>query len=161
MKKQVLRALTMLSLVATLIVVGVVAPAAGQTFNQIRVDVPFEFSDGTSVFAAGKYRIRPIGANTNAAISITSEDGKAYGLRMCFNAEVTSPKNETTLVFHRYGDRYFLSQIWTAGETNGLQLPRSSMERGLQRAIETSSGQSAAASGPAIVTIAAGLPAAQ
>jgi hypothetical protein len=161
MKKQVLRALTMLSLVATLMVVGVTAPAAAQTFNQIRFDVPFEFSDGTSVFPAGKYTIRPISANTNAGISITSEDGKAFGLHMCYSAEVTSPKNETTLVFNRYGDRYFLSQVWTAGETSGLQLPKSSMERGFQRAIQTSNGQSAAASGPAIVTIAAALPTAQ
>jgi hypothetical protein len=158
---KVLRALTMLGLVATVISAITIAPASAHTFNVIRVDVPFQFSDGTSVFPAGKYSIRPIGANTDAGISITSEDGKVYGLHMCFNAEVTSPKNETALVFNRYGDQYFLSQVWTAGETVGLQLPKSSMERGFQRAVQTSNGQSASASRPAIVTIAAALPTAQ
>jgi len=158
MKKQVLGALAMLSVVATLTVVGVVAPAGASTFTQIMVDVPFAFSDGANRFPAGKYTIRPIGENGNAGISITSEDGKAFGLRMCFNAEATSPRNDTALIFHRYGDMYFLSQVWTVGDTIGLELPRSSMERRLQRADQTSNGQSASSSGPAIVTIAATLP---
>jgi hypothetical protein len=154
MKRQVLRGLAMLSLIATPMVVGVAVPATAQTFNQITVDVPFEFTDGTSVFPAGKYTIRPMG-DAKAGIYITSEDSKVRGSDLCFSAQVTSPKNETALVFHRYGDRYFLSQVWTADETIGLQLPESSKERGVQRAIQTGSGESAAASGPAIVTIAA------
>jgi hypothetical protein len=159
MKKEVLRALTMLSLVATLTAVGGIAQA--QTFNAIRVDVPFDFNDGARVFPAGKYTIRPIGANGTNGISITSDHGNASEFRICLSAETTSPKSETALVFNRYGDHYFLSQIWTAGETTGLQFPKTPVERRFERAIETSKGGSAAAAGPEIVTVAAALPTSQ
>jgi hypothetical protein len=161
MKKQMLRARTILGLVAMMIGVGAAGPAAAQTFEQIRVDVPFEFTDGRSVFPAGKYTIRPIAGAAKAGISITSEDGDASVFHLCFNAEVTMPKNQTSLVFNRYGDAYFLSQVWTAGETIGLQLPQSSRERRLGRGLPTGDGQSGAASGPAIVTIAATVPTAR
>lgn len=36
------------------------------------------------------------------------------------SAESVRPRNETALVFHRYGDHYFLFQIWTAGDTPRL-----------------------------------------
>jgi len=34
-----------------------------------------------------------------------------------------------SLVFDRYGDKYFLRQIWTAGETGGLECPKSRAEK--------------------------------
>jgi hypothetical protein len=33
------------------------------------------------------------------------------------------------LVFHRYGDQYFLYQVWAAGATSGRQFPKSRSER--------------------------------
>jgi hypothetical protein len=33
------------------------------------------------------------------------------------------------LVFHRYGSQYFLTQIWTAGNARGKELPESGRER--------------------------------
>ena len=161
MKKQVLRVLAILSLVGTLMVVGATAPAAAQTFNQIRVDIPFDFNDGARVFPSGKYTIRPIGVNGTTGISITSDDGKASEMRICFNAETTSPRNESALVFHRYGDHYFLAQIWVAGDPIGFQLPKTSVERGFERAIEANKGASAAIAGHDIVTVAAALPTSQ
>jgi hypothetical protein len=43
-------------------------------------------------------------------------------------------RNESTLVFHRYGDEYFLSTIWTAGNDTGHELFKSRAERELIRA---------------------------
>ena len=105
-------------------------------------------------FSAGKYEIEPFGVNSTAGIRIASHDGKAHGTRLTFAAASISAKNETALVFHRYGDKYFLSQIWTAGDAAGLQLPTSSAERAIEREIDMRTGQ-ASESVPAIVTIAA------
>ncbi|HJX92527.1 MAG TPA: hypothetical protein VJ372_18650 [Pyrinomonadaceae bacterium] len=44
-------------------------------------------------------------------------------------AQVLTPKNESTLVFHRYGDQYFLEQIWRDGEQEGTQVPETRSER--------------------------------
>jgi len=39
---------------------------------------------------------------------------------------------QTKLVFTRYGDQYFLSEIWMAGTTVGQKLPKSRRERELE-----------------------------
>jgi hypothetical protein len=52
-----------------------------------------------------------------------------------FEARILTPKNESTLVFHKYGDQYFLEQIWTGGEQDGTQLPESRGERTARRQI--------------------------
>ena len=42
------------------------------------------------------------------------------------NACESSKAQETTkLVFHRYGDQYFLAQVWTEGNDRGSELPKS------------------------------------
>jgi hypothetical protein len=158
MKKQVISVLTMLSLVAAVIAAITVAPAAAQAINSIKVDVPFNFTSGSSEFPAGKYTIEQVSGRGTSAITIRSENGKAIGMLICSSAQTLSPKDVTSVVFNRYGDHYFLSQIWTAGETTGIEIPRSSMERRFQRAIQAGNGASAVVSGPAIVTIAAAMP---
>jgi hypothetical protein len=42
-------------------------------------------------------------------------------------------KDVATLVFHRYGDQYFLFQVWPAGEQTGRQFFKSKAEREAQR----------------------------
>jgi hypothetical protein len=154
MKKRILSVLMMSSLVAALIAAVTVAPAAAQAFNSIKVVVPFEFTSGSTVFPAGKYTIKPI-TESRTVVVIENEDGTTLGMIMCSSAQTLSPKDVTSLVFKRYADHYFLSQIWTAGETTGIELPKSSMERKFQQAVQTGNRESGIASGPVIVTIAA------
>ena len=154
MQKQIQKAATILSLVVALTITFAVAPAAAESFGSIRVDVPFEFSAGHSVFPAGKYTIRPAGVSTNGVIRITSEDGKASGILLTNSAESIESKNETVLIFHRYGDQYFLFQVWVVGDTIGLEIPKSSMEREAARAIEVNKGESARSGEPTEVIIA-------
>jgi hypothetical protein len=33
------------------------------------------------------------------------------------------------LVFHRYGDKYYLREIWTAQNSNGFECPKSRAEK--------------------------------
>jgi hypothetical protein len=48
---------------------------------------------------------------------------------------------ESKLVFNRYGDHYFLSQIWEAGDNAGRELMKSREERQLERELaKTSNG---------------------
>jgi len=39
-------------------------------------------------------------------------------------------------VFHRYGNTYFLSQIWMAGESTGRELLKTREERALERELK-------------------------
>jgi hypothetical protein len=42
-------------------------------------------------------------------------------------------QEETKLVFHKYGDQYFLSQIWTPGGNTGRELLMPRFERELAK----------------------------
>jgi hypothetical protein len=154
MQKQILKAATILSLVVAL-TITFAAPAAAYSFGSIRVEVPFDFTAGHGIFPAGKYTIRPAGGNTNGVIRITSEDGKTSGVLLTNSAESIESKNETALIFHRYGDQYFLFQVWVVGDTIGLEIPKSSIERQAVRAVEADKGQSARSDEPSEVIIAA------
>jgi hypothetical protein len=43
-------------------------------------------------------------------------------------------REKGVLVFHKYGDRYFLREIWSAGQANGAMLGVTKAERELLQA---------------------------
>jgi hypothetical protein len=155
MQKQILKAATILGLVVALNITFAAVPAAADSFGSIRVDVPFEFSAGHSIFPAGKYTIRQAGVNSNGAIWITSDDDKTTGVLLTNSAQSVQPRDESVVIFHRYGDQYFLFQVWAVGDTIGLEIPKSSMERQATRAVEVNKGHSARSGESANVIIAA------
>ena len=152
MQKQILQAATTLGLVAALTVMFAVAPAAADSFSSIRVDVPFDFTAGHSIFRAGKYTIRPAGWTNSAVIRLISEDGKASAFLSTNSAQ--SVQSRDVVIFHRYGDQYFLFQVWS-GDAIGSEIPKSSMELQAARAIEVNKGRAASSGEPAEIIIAA------
>jgi hypothetical protein len=65
----------------------------------------------------------------SGAMTIESPDGKTIKAFLPNDCESTQAQETTKLVFHRYGDQYFLAQIWTAGNDRGRELPRTERER--------------------------------
>jgi hypothetical protein len=96
-----------------------------QTPSKVEANVPFDFSAGSANLKAGDYSVRRTGAN---ALIIRSADGKTTAL---VNAPLTigsrDSKSGVRLVFNRYGDQYFLSQVWLTVDT-GRQLFTSDSE---------------------------------
>ena len=124
MKKQ---SLVLFSISSLFVILGVAALHA-QTFDhEIRANVPFRFMVGNQTLPAGAYRVTRI--DDQGVLLIKSSDS---GTSAIVNTHATSfkgPQNDTALLFNRYGDHYFLSQVWTVGEVSGEQLPKSKMER--------------------------------
>ena len=58
-------------------------------------------------------------------------------------------QGDSKLVFNRYGDQFFLSQVWIAGLTDGQELTKTGRERLLQREMARGSGK------PEMISIAA------
>ncbi len=65
----------------------------------------------------------------NQLMTIESPDRKLVKLVLPNACESTQAQEKTKLVFHRYGDQYFLAQIWTEGNNRGLELPKTRRER--------------------------------
>jgi hypothetical protein len=118
MKKQ----LSLLSLGLLL----VTALAYAKTVN-MKVNIPFNFVVGGATLPSGEYRFEGLGVAGNA-ISIRKLDQTAKSLTLAVRCESSKTQEKSKLVFHRYGDRYFLAQIWMAGDNSGHELPKSRRE---------------------------------
>ena len=111
-----------------------VAPANAQLSIPVRAKIPFDFSVGDKKLEAGEYTFsRLSGFSDNKVISVSGADASAHVFQWILGAHVLTPKDKSTLVFHKYGDQYFLVQIWTGGEQEGTQMPESRGERTARR----------------------------
>jgi hypothetical protein len=121
MKTRILGSTTILSLFFTL----AMASANAQAPSRTEVTIPFDFSAGKANLKAGSYAITRL---SGAAIAIRSVRGKTAAL---VSAQLAIGSRDfkagERLVFNKYGDQYFLSQIWLSVD-NGRQLFMSSAE---------------------------------
>jgi hypothetical protein len=116
----------------TLIGVLSLLVAAGSAFAQIQAQtvhakIPFKFVVNKQSLPAGDYEISRYGTNGDL-ILVRSQQEKLSILTMASGVEALKPSEKTKLIFKRYGDRYFLSQVWVEGNNAGRQLPKSPHE---------------------------------
>lgn len=131
MTKRIVKSVTMLAVLLTLALATAVATANGQSRYKLTADVPFEFVVGDKVFAAGRYRVSQVGIG-GEALAIRSADSKNNAIRLT-SATESQERKSARLVFHRYGNTYFLSQVWEGGDRTGRQLRKSRQEIATQR----------------------------
>ena len=94
---------------------------------RVKANIPFDFVVGDRVLPAGEYQLSEMGAS-GQAIAILSEDRKAKAVILTSACESSGPSKSSKLVFHAIGGRYFLSQVWTEGYSQGRQLWESKAE---------------------------------
>ncbi len=115
------------------VVLAALLVLAPQAMAQERVwaDVPFPFIVGGMTLPAGEYWF--IETTSSGARLFVLRDGDQENLVLFpVNSVYRVPgKTEARLSFHRYGNRYFLSEILGAGAT-GAYLPPSKAEKQLQ-----------------------------
>jgi hypothetical protein len=142
MKKQLLSVLGMLGLLM------ITAPAFAQSMN-VLANVPFSFSIDKSTLPAGEYQIRAVDTPGGHVLAIRNREakiGRMFLTNSVYHSASGAYSENPKLVFKRYGDQYFLSQIWLEGNNTGRELPTSVRERELARG-----------STPAQVVVSAGL----
>jgi len=122
------------SLVAIAVLTFVMATCAfGQVSVMVKANIPFDFAVGRMVQPAGDYTLNPQGAGYPATYLLQGADGRSGIFLLTNMAHWKGPEEpRTELVFHRYGDRYFLAQIWM-GTDIGRQLPVTKEEKELAR----------------------------
>ena len=80
----------------------------------MKVNVPFAFSVEDHILPAGEYFVLTV--TPEHAIRIVSTDWKHSAIVNTLPNYAKSPSETSRLVFHRYGDEYFLTQVWTGGQ---------------------------------------------
>ena len=131
MKIQLVNVLKKVSVLCAILFVTVVASAKGQTLgSRVRVNIPFDFHIGETKLASGKYSVGRARQNSDDVVmSVEDERGRAKAMRTSMPVLTRDATSKAKLVFHRYGDQYFLYQIWPAGATTGRQFLKSHSER--------------------------------
>ena len=143
MKTQAIKALVLSSLLIPLSAIYVYAQ--GRTLIR-NAKIPFDFSVNDKTFPAGVYSVTRVNPE-KIMLRLNSEDGGEAINIMTIPVQANGSPKTAKLIFSRYGETYFLSQIWELGETQGHKLLKSRTERSVERDLENRG------EGPAIVDI--------
>ena len=111
MKNQIYKLVAIFAIFLGLAVVSVQA----QTPSRVEVNIPFEFSARKTTLEPGVYTIKRMSGNL---LRLRSVDNKSSViLNAPVNLSSTDAKATERLVFNKYGDQYFLAQIWLTVDT--------------------------------------------
>jgi hypothetical protein len=110
-----------------LFLILVASSAQAQSSDIIKVNVPFDFQVSGKTLPAGEYTVKRL---TEKVVLIQSVDNKTSVVAQA-PGRIQAGANDATerLVFHQYGDQYFLSQVWLSRDEDGRELNRSGDER--------------------------------
>jgi hypothetical protein len=124
LKKKIFSIVATLTLLIPMAIIGF----AGLS-GRVKADIPFNFIVGNKEFKAGKYSIGRLASGRAAdALIIRSEDG-AEVANFNVNTVYGKGKPRARFVFNRYGNQYFLAQVFDAENVEGAGLLKSKAER--------------------------------
>lgn len=117
-----------------LVIAGMMVLAAmactrvAQAQEPMVVNIPFDFVAGNLTLPAGEYAVKA-GGTMQTLLLVDRKDATASAFLNTNAAVANEIQSESKLIFNRYGDRYFLSQVWTQGSSGGRQLLKSAREK--------------------------------
>lgn len=122
MKKLLLSVVPTLALIIPISIIGF----AGLN-GRVRANIPFDFMVGNKEFKAGSYSVDRLSNYSGTLIIRNADNGKAANFNV--NGIIDKREDGARLVFHRYGNQYFLAQIFDGVSGGGSELMRSKAER--------------------------------
>jgi hypothetical protein len=105
------------------------ARTQAQIIGNLEADVPFQFHVGKTTMPAGRYMIHKLEGSELTVMQISSADGKLSALFEVESAQARTTPEKSELVFNKYGDRYFLSEMYDEGNVDGSRLSPSRDEK--------------------------------
>ena len=114
----------------TMFALTAVSTRAQATYG-VRGNVPFDFIVGDKTIPAGLITVHGVSADTKGVLSIKNVDKSKQAMRVGRGLPGTDDSDQCKLVFHRYGNRYFLAQIWMTGYP-AWEVTKSKQERSIE-----------------------------
>jgi hypothetical protein len=128
MKKRACISLLALSFLVSMLAV---APTSAKSVGGLKAHIPFDFNVGSASMAAGEYTINSI-TSDGAGLRISGAGGDVMTLTVASLQANPNRQERARLIFHKYGEQYFLAAVWNAEQT-GRALPESKRERNLRK----------------------------
>jgi len=117
-----------------LLVLLTFSSALAQTERQT-IYIPFAFSVGEKAFAPGKYVIERNRRESDTVWVIRQKETGEAALFLTRSVRSVNTPEQTRLVFHRYADLYFLSELWSTGSNAGREVEISNRERAIEKSV--------------------------
>ena len=137
MKKTIFTTMSLLGCLLMLIGVG----AQAQTGTAMRAQVPFEFNINRQTLPADQYEVQVKRIGGSWALQI-SREGRTAGIYFVTQRTMRGNAPETPqLIFHRYGEQYFLAQVRLSNDREALTLPKSRLEEEVRTAMQGAAPQ--------------------
>lgn len=109
---------------ASLLALFSVTPTHAETEGVIVAKVPFNFSIRERTLPPGDYIFTLVQIGSADALKVTSADHRTVVVVPTRPAHARATKLEPKLVFSRYADRYFLSEVYGLDDTTSQQLSK-------------------------------------
>jgi hypothetical protein len=116
-----------------LAVVAAVTAYAQLPGTAIRATIPFDFNVRGKILPAGEYEIKRVGDQPDTLVIAGINDKHEHAAFVTEPVEESKIANRSEIIFHRYGDSYFLAEVVTGGEQTGRETMPSHQERELRR----------------------------
>jgi hypothetical protein len=127
--RYVLSIFTALVLLAALVVTS----ADARSSRSLVVEIPFDFHVAGRTLPAGQYVVERRTQSSADGLSLRSVNRDVGVFVLTSTVEAGERQSASRLVFTRYHNSYFLSQLWTSGEASGRELIKTAAERTKER----------------------------
>jgi hypothetical protein len=104
---------------------------AGTSFAQskgVKANIPFDFTVSNKLLPAGTYTVQ---TKSGGIIEVQNHD-KPISVFTLVDQDGAKSPNGGVLIFHKYGDQYFLSEILCDSEDMSVELHPSKTEKRVQ-----------------------------
>jgi hypothetical protein len=125
-KSSMRKALLLTAALALVSAMSVVSARAQD--RQVLAHIPFAFKVGTSTLPPGDYSLERLSQGGQYTWLIRNDRFQAAVLAQASIDGTNREENSALLVFHHYGDAYFLSEIQYPGETYALPASKAEQE---------------------------------
>jgi len=97
-----------------------------------RASVPFDFSLAQKSMPAGVYEISSMNEKVLAVRNLETREARLLIESMHVEASEAAGTPHAKLVFRKFGDQYFLAEIWDGQSAIGIAFPESKREQELK-----------------------------
>ena len=129
------RQLKTMAVILALAVVAGASVAQAQIIGHLKSNIPFSFYVRNRLMPAGDYTIAELNPGSGL-MEIRSADGKSAAVFLTIGKQEKDTRTPSELIFQKYGDNLFLSEIVEQGEIDGAQVVKSKMEQRLEKAAQ-------------------------
>jgi hypothetical protein len=121
-----------MAVILGLVVVAGASVAQAQIIGRLKSNIPFSFYVRNRLMPAGDYTIAELNAGSGM-MEIRSADGKSAAMFLTIGKQEKDIRTPSELIFHKYGDKAFLSEIVEQGEMEGAEVVKTKMEKRLEK----------------------------